>query len=328
MMISKYKDVICAFGKYMQNNQHLILGPASYPSYNFQQLRNIAKHWNPKFRKERREKFIKVELPTFEEDDDDATMSRERFRARMKKYGMVPQRKWSERPVLISSTPNIFEPYVVPEGDGRYSSITKEGAKQKLEFAEKKSRSYMAIRKIKSYDDNFTTDAFVDHALDIYKKAHNALVTKNKDDLIQYVTEAAYPKMLHNIEDKTIVWKFLESLEPTRIVHARCTSIITKENTFAQITVRFHSQQILCIYDRFGRLLKGSEILRKDVLDYIVFEKHLSNEYGIWRLHGKIVPSWLPPEEVAAKTFTLPGKSEDNLAAKDAEESVAATVQQ
>ncbi|XP_078036650.1 mitochondrial ribosomal protein L45 [Augochlora pura] len=327
-MISKYKGVICAFGKYMQNNQHLILGSVSYPSYNFQQFRNITKHWNPKFRKERREKFIKVELPDFQNKDDDGTIAKEQFRARMKKLGLVPQRKWSERPVLITSTPSIFEPYVVPEGDGKYSSITKEGAKQKMEFIEKKSKSYMAIRKIKSYLDDFTTDTFIDEALEIYKKAHNALATKNKDDLIQYVTETAYSKMLHNIEDKTIVWKFLESLEPARIVHARCTHIIKQDNTFAQVTVRFHSQQILCIYDRFGRLLKGSEMLRKDVLDYIVFERHLSNEYGTWRLHAKIVPSWLPPEEIAAKTYTLSTKEGDNLAAKDAEESVAVTVQQ
>lgn len=51
--------------------------------------------------------------------------------------------------------------------------------------------------------------------------------------------------------------------------------------------------------------MHGSEILAKDVLEYIVFEKHLSNEYGLWRLHEKIVPHWMPPKEPVAKTYRL-----------------------
>nr|CAD7578018.1 unnamed protein product [Timema californicum] len=109
----------------------------------------------------------------------------------------------------------------------------------------------------------------------------------------------------HNIHDKTVHWKFIQSLEPPRMVHARCTNIITKENMFAQITVRFHTQQVLAIYDRFGRLMHGSEILAKDVLEYVVFEKHLSNQYGTWRLHEKIIPDWMPPPEPSLKTFRL-----------------------
>lgn len=61
--------------------------------------------------------------------------------------------------------------------------------------------------------------------------------------------------------------------------------------------------QILAIYDRFGRLIHGSEILAKDVLEYVVFEKHIANEYGRWRIHGKIIPDWLPPKEPSRRTF-------------------------
>jgi len=52
--------------------------------------------------------------------------------------------------------------------------------------------------------------------------------------------------------------------------------------------------KILAIYDRFGRLAYGSEKLSKDCLEYVVFEKHIADEYGCWRLHGKILPDWLP----------------------------------
>ncbi|XP_031834151.1 mitochondrial ribosomal protein L45 [Nomia melanderi] len=322
-MMYKYKSAICIFGKFMQNNLPCMLSPIDYPYNNTQQIRNIRKHWNPKFRKERREKFIKVELPKIHERDD--VISKEEIRSELKRCGLLPQRTWRERPIYFGCTNNIFEPYVVPEGDGRFSTITKEGAKQKLELVEKKGKSYRAIRKIISYDENFSKSTFPEEALKIYKEAHTALAAKDQDKLLQYVTEAAYPKMIHNIEDKTIIWKFLESLEPARIVYARCTDVIKKHNIYAQVTVRFHTQQILCIYDRFGRLLKGSEILRKDVLDYIVFEKHLSNQYGTWRLHGKIIPSWLPPEEIATKTYTLPKTDNAVVASEQPEESIVVT---
>jgi large subunit ribosomal protein L45 len=63
---------------------------------------------------------------------------------------------------------------------------------------------------------------------------------------------------------------------------------------------------MLAIYDRFGRLMQGSEILKKDVLEYIVFERHVANEYGTWRLHDKIVPSWINATDIAEGTYVLP----------------------
>lgn len=96
-------------------------------SNDFVQVRYINKHWNPKFKKERREKVIKVKLPSFEDDEEDSTkLDKEQIRSRMKEYGFIPQKQWSERPAFISSTPIIFESYVAPEGDGKYSAITKE----------------------------------------------------------------------------------------------------------------------------------------------------------------------------------------------------------
>lgn len=51
-----------------------------------------------------------------------------------------------------------------------------QGAKQRVELIEKKSKSYLAIRKIKSYDEDFSTKTFGEEALEIYKKAHEALI--------------------------------------------------------------------------------------------------------------------------------------------------------
>lgn len=53
-------------------------------------------------------------------------MEKEEIRSRMKEFGFIPQKMWQERPSFITSTPTIFEAYVAPEGDGKYSAITKE----------------------------------------------------------------------------------------------------------------------------------------------------------------------------------------------------------
>lgn len=65
------------------------------------------------------------------------------------------------------------------------------------------------------------------------------------------------------------------------------------------------SLQTLAIYDRFGRLMYGQEDVPRDVLEYVVFEKHLVNPYGSWRMHGKIVPPWAPPKQPILKVRVI-----------------------
>ncbi len=113
---------------------------------------------------------------------------------------MLPPRSWMERPVFVSATSTVFEPYVPPEGDGKLSALTlgvnfwgltfqfvfsflltmktfciAQGAKQSMELLSKKSKSMMAVRKIKSFEEDFSTKYFPEQAQEIYLKAHKAL---------------------------------------------------------------------------------------------------------------------------------------------------------
>ncbi|XP_055607688.1 probable 39S ribosomal protein L45, mitochondrial [Uranotaenia lowii] len=308
---------------FLQLTSNGFLAPCIQNAIAHQQVRHRrTKHWDPQWKGLRKQKFIKVDIPNMNERVED--MSQEQIKTRMKERGMLPPRPWMERPFYISCTGGVFEPYIPPEGDGKMSAVSKEGAKQKFELAEKKVKSMMAIRKIRNYDEDFESKDFAHEAQDLYVKAHTILAEKNKYLLREVVTERAYPEMMHNIKDKTIRWKFLKSLEPPHVVHARCTDVITKENIFAQVTVRFHTQQMLAIYDRFGRLMHGSETLAKDCLEYVVFEKHLSNEYGVWRLHEKIVPDWMPPKSPAFITYRVDDVAQ--VPAQNEEESKAVEV--
>ncbi|KAL1501797.1 hypothetical protein ABEB36_007056 [Hypothenemus hampei] len=260
-----------------------------------------TKHWDPKWKTLRRLKVIKVDLPNFREKFDE--LSEEEVRSRLKQSGVLPTRPWQEHPFSITSTGQIFEAYVPPEGDGKVSPITVQGAKQSLQFLEKKTKTMLTVRKIRQFEEEFDGPQFCKEATNIYIKVHELMAKKELDNLTDYVTERVYPEVIHNIDNKTLNWKYLKDVELPRIVHARHTNVVTNDNIFAQVTVRFHTQQILAVYDRFGRLMHGSEILAKDVLEYVVFEKHLSNQYGVWRIHDKIIPTWLPPREPLRRTF-------------------------
>ena len=46
------------------------------------------------------------------------------------------------------------------------------------------------------------------------------------------------------------VEKYLVIMKNNKVVHARHADIVSKENMFGQVTVRFHTQQQLAVYDR------------------------------------------------------------------------------
>jgi len=274
------------------------------------------KHWNPLFRKERNWKVLKIDLVDHEFDRRRARdeLTPEEIKEKMKKMGLEPPSQYSEKPLYISSTGAILEAYVPPEGDGKASMISTSKAKEVAEKGKGKGKTMLSVRKIRSYDEDFDPREWVDEAMEIYIAAHKALADGEHDLLHKFATEKAYPEMMNMANRKTIRWKFIKSLEPPKVVHARHAEIITKENMFGQLTVRFNTQQTLAVYDRFGRLIHGSETVAKDVLEYVVFEKHLSNIYGTWRLHSKIIPDWMPKREPGRLTYRVPreAKSESD----------------
>ncbi|KAM5135015.1 large ribosomal subunit protein mL45 isoform 2-T2 [Mantella aurantiaca] len=190
-----------------------------------------------------------------------------------KAAGVIIPEEIMERPINVSCTGAIFEPYVPPEGDARLSTLTKDGLKQRTEQLKQTAASHLAF---------------------------------DRHKLHSLVTERCYPEMVRGNRYRTIYWSFVESLESPRIVQVRCPEMVSKGNVYGQVTVRMHSKQTLIIYDRFGRVECGKDKPR-DVLEYVVFERHLVNPYGAWRMHGKIVPAWAPPKESIVKTVVLPG---------------------
>ncbi|NWX18108.1 RM45 protein, partial [Aegotheles bennettii] len=201
----------------------------------------------------------------------------------------------------------IMDPYLPPEGDARLTSLSKDGLKQKMERLKQTAASQLAEFERKPlYHRNNTKVQYM-----CWSNWMCFTSSFNKQKLHSLVTERCYPEMVRGNRYKTIRWSFLESLEPPRVVHIRCESMVNRSNLYGQVTVRMHTRQTLAIYDRFGRLMYGGEQVPKDVLEYVVFERYLANPYGTWRMHGKIVPEWAPPKEPIVKTVMIPGPTLD-----------------
>ncbi|NXY16082.1 RM45 protein, partial [Atrichornis clamosus] len=194
----------------------------------------------------------------------------------------------------------IMDPYVPPEGDARLTSLSKDGVKQQVQKLRQTAASQLAYQ-------DWGREAVPCSPGD----GGRFLCSFNKHRLHSLVTERCYPDMVRGNRYKTIPWTFVESLEPPRVVHVRCDSVVNRGNLYGQVTVRMHSRQILAIYDRFGRLMYGGEEIPKDVLEYVVFERYLVNPYGSWRMHGKIIPEWAPPKDPIIKTVMIPGPALD-----------------
>jgi len=245
---------------------------------------------------------------------------------KMKRDGMLPPRGFDERPIDISSSYDINDRYVPPEGDGVKSLLSKEGSKDKANRARMWTKTKNAIRKINKIEKDiggFAAEYFSEEAVDLFILAHEALAEGNRTRLHELVTSKCYRELMHGLEYKTLRWRYHEAIEPPRVVHASLFNSGPGENQFAQVTVRIHSSQSIAIYDRFGRLAYGDPELQRSVVEFVVFEKRVSDTYGTWRMHGKIEPEWVDAKPPIKKTFRIPDHEEINredLEKLDAEE--------
>ncbi|NXO71460.1 RM45 protein, partial [Phainopepla nitens] len=205
----------------------------------------------------------------------------------------------------------IMDPYVPPEGDARLSSLSKDGVKQQVHKLRQTAASQLAWNLWEKREFVAGKSWNLWEKREFVRNLFPFLCSFNKQKLHSLVTERCYPDMVRGNRYKTIRWRFVESLEPPRVVHVRCESVLNRGNLYGQVTVRMHSRQILAIYDRFGRLMYGGEEVPKDVLEYVVFERYLVNPFGTWRMHGKIIPEWAPPKDPIIKTVMIPGPAPD-----------------
>lgn len=265
------------------------------------------RHRDPKYRRERTRKIWKIDIPDFDQmRKDDKNLTPDQIRAKLKEKGVAPPSVWNEKELYAACTLSVIDPYK-PKDDDKSSSLV-DKIKLPFTFGTEKIKKSREVSSIRAYEgEDFSLKSFAEQSTDIYVKAHEALVDKDENKLFDYVTEYCFPKLTAGLNRHTIIWKYLGDVEPPVAVQVKSGDLVSKGNKYTQITVRMHTKQILAVYDRHGRLIHGSPNDVKEVLEYIVFEKYMANEYGLWRIHDKIKPesSKQPLSEQVSKTFVI-----------------------
>ncbi|KAH3704583.1 probable 39S ribosomal protein L45, mitochondrial [Dreissena polymorpha] len=247
------------------------------------------KHWDPKFKSRRREKMIRI-LKTPKE--------KARFEEEYQRLYNIYNPRMSDpkdNKISIQETKTVFDRYVPPEGDGKESILSTAGVSTRMDNLKRKGLTWWQdMRSIKKYEENFSVKTIASELVEVYIEAHNILpMYKQKlNRFHELVTAHCAEKMTNRMEQVTMRWQYHEAIEVPRVVNIKARNFIIKDNMFAQVTVRMHTKQTLAVYDQFGRIMYGSEHYPVNVLEYIVFEKNISDSYGRWRLHDKIIPKW------------------------------------
>lgn len=86
------------------------------------------------YRKARSKKIFKVELPDFKKMADDKTMQPEEYISKLKERGVAPPRKYKEIPIAITTLQGVLDPYVPPEGDGKFSVLSSDVSSKQFQF--------------------------------------------------------------------------------------------------------------------------------------------------------------------------------------------------
>lgn len=199
----------------------------------------------------------------------------------------VSKDKKMDRPMFIDSPGMIFSGYLPIR---RFFFLTPSGIQERWNAFKNGLWTIYSLVHVRKHCKPFKLKEFAEQAQDIYINVNNALISKDKQKLQDLATSSVYLSLRKEYfsPDKNIHWRYVSTVTRPKVVHVRASPVEDKSNIFAQITVRIHSKQVFAIKDKYGRHVQGSDKQVKEVVDYVVFERHLSNKYGKWRVCGKL----------------------------------------
>ncbi|XP_065683551.1 large ribosomal subunit protein mL45 isoform X1 [Hydra vulgaris] len=209
-------------------------------------------------------------------------------------YSKNPLDTPADSGIKLDSTGIIFVTYVPPLKKEFIFSI--KGLVQRwLGFKEFIKSMYCIVnikRKLKPA--KFKTVEFAKEAQKRFIDVNTALQKNDKASEMIMIENATYMvvKTLQNQFTNPAnkpYWRFVKEVEKPRVINA-ALSAVSENDLYAQVTVRLHTEQILTIRDRFNRIVTGDPKTPRSVIDYVVFERHLPDPYGKWRICGKLNP--------------------------------------
>uniref|UniRef100_A0A914YWP5 Large ribosomal subunit protein mL45 n=1 Tax=Panagrolaimus superbus TaxID=310955 RepID=A0A914YWP5_9BILA len=261
------------------------------------------------FRKARAKKTLIIDLPEDSQIREREKLGPNELRYKFLEKGINPYkdvtpRTWTEHQATYQSFYGVIDSFIKPSyvinNDPNPPATNKKFTTKVKEQVSHIYHDQKSVRRIRKKEglQSFSKKSMPPVLEKIYIDAHQALVNRNKNELHNLITEHAFAKMWPDVENGSVRWELIRFNEPTKIVSVRCEDNPGRSgNDIAQVIARFHSTQKLAVYDRFGKLVLGSETDEKDTLEFVVFECHVASLDGEWRLHDKVYPSGIAPKE-------------------------------
>ncbi|KAI7866508.1 hypothetical protein BDF14DRAFT_1811753 [Spinellus fusiger] len=155
----------------------------------------------------------------------------------------------------------------------------------------------VGLIKYKSQYEKWNSAKFLGIAEETYKDMNDAFARGDRTLLEEVCLDAMYSNLKNQLRQRGAVrweWKYHGNASPSRIVCVRCmgTSGISRHGfSVGQVTVKMTTQQSMAVYDKKNRLVGGDPQQIHTVVEYIVFQKTISDPEDIWRIYGKIAPA-------------------------------------
>jgi large subunit ribosomal protein L45 len=199
--------------------------------------------------------------------------------------------KW---PMAIASLNRLLFEHAPLEKKDRAPISSKLGRSQRWADSKESLSTLYSIatirRKLRKVDPYLPIE-FARRVQDMFVATNAALQGRMKEKLRMLTTENALNSLKSEFDDKHFVWELVEEVERPHVLVAKVAPMTTKDNLFAQVVVRIHTQQVLAVYDKSGRLYRGHPTEPRTVVDYVVMERHIVDPNSSWRIAGKLMPA-------------------------------------
>ncbi|KAF9928815.1 39S ribosomal protein L45, mitochondrial [Linnemannia zychae] len=191
----------------------------------------------------------------------------------------------------------IMDPYVIPEKENRPSLFNDYKAWIKYAKLRMRNTGMTAAStlgmcwKLKDFG---ITGRFLSESEDAYVAMNEAFAKGDRKFLEEICTPSMYAKLNRQLKDRVgrYDWKYHGIVEKPQIVSIRQGQV--GGHVLIQMIVRLHSNQSMGVYDKKNKLIAGDIKKTVPVLEYIVFQRYITDPEDNWKILGKTAPSASP----------------------------------
>ncbi|KAI8981086.1 hypothetical protein BDB01DRAFT_795362 [Pilobolus umbonatus] len=211
------------------------------------------------------------------------------------RLGLRAYVKASQGKQILLRDHGVFANYVPPEHPPSITQF-KEWRLTKWRNLRNNVQNLMSVGllKYKSQFDKWNSSKFLAEAEEAYKDMNDSFARGDRAILEEVCLDSMYSTLKNQLKQRQNVrweWKFHGNVEQPKIVCIRCvgTTGLSKHGfAVGQVTVRMFTKQSMAIYDKKNRLIGGDPNTVHNILEYVVFQKTISDPEDIWRVYGKL----------------------------------------